>query len=95
MKLVFYIDGRARDTLFFAPSEIKQISISTSNKGIDEDPDCVFDIDSAWAGIEGKGVFTKKIQDQNNWISESDHTKRIPPTYENTCTFQINLNDFE
>lgn len=95
LKMFFYQSGKARDTLYFAPAEIRQISISTSNKGTDEDPDCVFDIDSAWAGIEGGGAFTKKIQDNNSWTSESDHVKRIPPTYENTCVFQINLSDFE
>lgn len=95
IKVLLYRAGTARDTLIFTPEQIIQITISTSDKGSDESPDCVFDIDSAWVGIEGGGVFTKKIQDNDNWISETDHTKKIPPTYENTCTFQINIGDFE
>lgn len=95
LEMLLYRNGKARDTLKFAPEQIRQISISNSNKGTDEDPDCVSDIDSAWVGIEGGGVFTKKIQDSNNWISESDHTKKVPPTYENTCIFRISLTDFE
>lgn len=93
--MVFYQNGWARDTLKFAPNEIRQISITTYSEGSDEDPDCLLDIDSAWVRIDSAGVFTKKIQDSGNWISESDQAKKVPPTYENTCVFQINLSDFE
>ena len=95
LKMLIYRNGKTRDTLKFTPGEILQISISTSDHGTDEDPDCVLDIDSAWVGIEGGGVFTKKIQNNDSWVSETDHAKRVPPKYENTCTFQINLIDFE
>ena len=93
--MLIYRYGHAGDTLKFAPDQKREISISTMNKGTDEDPDCVFEIDSAWVGIEGGGIFTKKIQNSDNWVSETDHVKRVPPEYENTCIFRINLADFE
>lgn len=95
LKMTLYRYGNPGDTLKFAPEQKREISISTYDQGSDEDADCVFDLDSAWVEIEDEGVFTKKIQDNNNWISESEHTKRVPPTYENTCIFRINLSDFE
>ena len=93
--MILYRYGNPGDTLKFAPEQKREISISTSDKGTDDDPDCVFDIDSAWVHMEDGGKFTKKIQDSNNWISETDQVKHIPPQYENTCVFEINASDFE
>jgi len=93
--MVLYRFGNPGDTLNFAPDQKRDISVTTSNKGSDEEPDCVFGIDSAWVGIEGGGKFTKRIEDNNNWTSESEREKIAPPTYANTCVFHIYLSDFE
>lgn len=93
--MVIYKNGIVSDTLTFTPGQSRQISISTKNRGTDDAPDCLNDVDSAYTEIEGGGILTKKIENSNDWMSETDQTKNIPPEYENTCTFRIADADIE
>ena len=95
LKIVVYRDGRGSDTLNLDQGKSRQLSVSTSNKGSDEEADCVWEIDSAYAKVEGGGVLTKKIQNTDNWDSESEKVETIPPDYENSCTFNIYNSDIE
>lgn len=95
LKMVLYRSGNGSDTLYIDPSQSVQLSVSTTNEGTDEDPDCVWEIDSAYTAIEDGGFLTKKIQLSNNWDSETEKVKTIPPDYENTCTFNIYNSDIE
>lgn len=93
--MVVYRDGRGSDTLNIEHGQSYQLSVSTANKGTDEEPDCVWEIDSAYTEVDGGGILIKKIQSSNNWDSESDKVKTIPPDYENSCIFNIYNSDIE
>lgn len=93
--MIVYRFGQGSDTLNIESGQSHQLSISMANKGSDEEPDCVWEIDSAYTKIEGGGILIKKIQDPNNWESESEKVKTIPPDYENSCTFNIYNADIE
>ncbi len=95
LKMIIYRNGTGSDTLHFSSGQSRQISISTKNSGTDDAPDCANNVDSAFTEIEGGGILTKKIENNNNWTSETDHTKNLPPEYENTCTFRITNSDIE
>lgn len=95
LKIVVYRDGRGSDTLRLDHGQSYQLSVSNSNKGSDEEADCVWEIDSAYTKVEGGGILTKKIQNSDNWDSESEKVKTIPPDYENNCIFNIYNSDIE
>ncbi|NEN24689.1 hypothetical protein G3O08_14370 [Cryomorpha ignava] len=95
LKMVVYRNGRGSDTLNIESGQSNQLSITTSNKGSDEEPDCVWEIDSAYTEVDGGGILTKKIQITDNWDSENEKVKTIPPDYENSCIFNIYNADIE
>lgn len=93
--MLVYRNGITGDTINIESGQSHQISISTGNKGSDAEPDCVWEIDSAYAEVEGGGFLNKKIQHSGNWDSETEKVKNIPPDYENTCLFNIYNSDIE
>ena len=95
LKMVVYRNGIGGDTLHIESEQTYQLSISTGNKGSDAEPDCVWDIDSAYTEVEGGGFLTKKIQNSGNWDSNNEKVKNIPPDYENSCVFNIYNSDIE
>ena len=93
--MVLYRNGIASDTLDFSAGQSRQFSVSTKDKGTDEAPDCVRQIDSAYFEISGGGIVTKMIQDPENWETETEQVKNFPAEYENSCVFVVRNSDIE
>jgi hypothetical protein len=94
IKFLFYRFGYGQgDTVRVAPGTEKRISLSTTDKALDEAPGCAERIDSAYVEVVGGGTLLKDISRDIFWTSTSEESDGLPREVSYECVFLIRNTD--
>lgn len=94
IKFLFYRFGfQQGDTVRVGPRSERRISLNTTDKALDEAPNCAERIDSAYVEVVGGGTLMKDISRDIFWTSTSEESDGLPREISYECVFLIRNTD--